>query len=61
MGEVVEFERGGAPRAVVTIPHRDPAAIIILPVIRIERNADAWDNLPSDSAPHYCAPDTDPA
>jgi hypothetical protein len=60
MGEVVAFEPGGAARASKT-PQDQPAAIVILPAIRIERQSDPWQDLPSDSAPPYSAPDTDGA
>ncbi len=61
MGEVIELAPGGAARA--SGGHLDePATVIVLHVAEIERRkADPWQGLPSDSAPSYVAPDTDPA
>jgi hypothetical protein len=60
MGDVVRLEQGGAARA-NGAPLPQPATVIILPVVRIERASDHWQELPSDSAPPYVAPDTDTA
>ena len=60
MGEVIELAPGGAARASGGLLDQ-PATVIVLPVAGIERNADPWQGLPSDSAPPYVAPDTDPA
>jgi hypothetical protein len=61
MGDVVAYRAGDKARHAPAPDTQQPATVHILPVIRIERNASAWDDLPSDSAPTYEAPDTDPA
>jgi hypothetical protein len=59
MGKVIAFELGAARRA--GIPQQEPASVLILPVVLIERDADQWQGLPSDSAPPFIAPDIDNA
>jgi hypothetical protein len=64
MGEVVTYRPGGAARASgADLHHPQLATVIILPVVRIERDAaDAWNACPCDSQPPpYTAPDTNSA
>ncbi|WP_454629558.1 hypothetical protein [Bradyrhizobium cenepequi] len=56
MGDVVDFATRADGAARVVPASAEPATVVILPVIRIERCIpDPWDGLPSDSAPHHAA------
>lgn len=57
MGDVVGFRLASARQHDRPALEQIPAGkVVVLPVIRIERDlADAWDGLPSDSAPHNAA------
>jgi len=57
MGTVIAFRHDSVSRSARQLT--EPATIIILPMVRIERDhADQWNVLPSDSAPPaYTAPD----
>ncbi len=65
MGQVIALELGAAVRAPDDTKGQG-ATVCILPVVRIERAAefglgDAWQGMPSDSAPAYAVPDHDDA
>ncbi|MGR4927292.1 hypothetical protein ACIPUD_10845 [Bradyrhizobium sp. CAR08] len=58
MGDVVGFRlAAGRPHDRRALELGTAGNVVVLPVIRIERDltADAWDGLPSDSAPHHAA------